>query len=109
MYTLSALYVHCHFLLFWVFGFLAMFVHIRQGVREQPDTGYWKSLPPYFATPALLRCWGDEWEEVDFYASKLDGLLRDLEKKYGDDELLREPVYSNFFLTYETTCSSLMI
>ncbi|MCI9478743.1 MAG: hypothetical protein HFI21_07060 [Lachnospiraceae bacterium] len=57
----------------------------------------------------MLRCWGDEWEEVDFYASKLDGLLRDLEKKYGDDELLREPVYSNFFLTYETTCSSLMI
>lgn len=25
--------------------------------------------------------------EVDFYASKLDGLLRDLEKKYGYDEL----------------------
>ncbi len=25
-------------------------VHIRHPVREQPDTGYRKSLPPYFLT-----------------------------------------------------------
>ncbi|MCI9384103.1 MAG: hypothetical protein HFI24_07825 [Lachnospiraceae bacterium] len=30
-----------------LFGFLSMCVHIRQPVREQPDTGYWK----YAGTP----------------------------------------------------------
>ena len=33
-----------------LFCFLVMFVPIRQPVREQPDTGYWKSLLPYFST-----------------------------------------------------------
>ena len=33
-----------------------MFVRIRQHVCEQPDTGYWKSLLPYFA--AAPGFWG---------------------------------------------------
>ena len=33
-----------------------MFVHIRQTVREQPDTGYRKSLLPYFT--AIPVCCG---------------------------------------------------
>ena len=39
-------------LLFWFVMFVrcwAMFAHIRQSVREQPDTGYRKSLPAYTA------------------------------------------------------------
>ena len=37
-----------------IFG--PMSVHIIRPVREQPDTGYWKSLPPYFA--AAPGFWG---------------------------------------------------
>ncbi len=40
-------------------GFLAMFVHIRQRVREQPDTGYRKWLTAYFAAAlAVGGFWG---------------------------------------------------
>ncbi len=35
-------------------------VNIRQFVREQPDTGYRKSLLSYFATaPFIYREWGN--------------------------------------------------
>ena len=37
-----------------IFG--PMSVHIIRPVREQPDTGYWKSLLPYFA--AAPGFWG---------------------------------------------------
>ena len=48
-YTLSALNGHCSFLRGDVDGDGAMSVHIRQCVREQPDTGYWKSERTYLA------------------------------------------------------------
>ncbi len=37
-----------------------MCVHIRQTVREQPDTGYWKWLRPYFADdPGVVMVGGE--------------------------------------------------
>ena len=42
------------FVCFYVLG--SMFVRIRQTVREQPDTGYRKSLLPYFT--AIPVCCG---------------------------------------------------
>ncbi len=58
-YTLSALDGHCLFWFFGSVGFLAMFVHIRQRVREQPDTGYRKWLTAYFAAAlAVGGFWG---------------------------------------------------
>ena len=36
-----------------------MCVHIRQTVREQPDTGYWKWLRPYFADDPGVVMVGD--------------------------------------------------
>ena len=33
-----------------------MSVHIRQPVREQPYTGYWKSLVSHFATAPATHC-----------------------------------------------------
>ena len=52
-YTLSALDVH-YLVWFWVVcGVLVMCVHIRQSVREQPDTGYRKCLLSYFAASTL--------------------------------------------------------
>ena len=34
-------------------SFMAMSGHIRQSVREQADTGYWKSLLPWFSALVL--------------------------------------------------------
>ena len=55
-YTLSALCGHYLGVFFGCFGFLVMSVHIRQCVREQPDTGYWKSLLAYLG--AIPGCGG---------------------------------------------------
>jgi hypothetical protein len=40
-----------------------MFAHIRQPVRQQPDTGYRKRLLPYFAAVTLGGGWSfvEEW------------------------------------------------
>ena len=56
-HSLSALYGHYLIYDFASGSFLwVMFVHIRQTVREQPDTGYRKSLLPYFT--AIPVCCG---------------------------------------------------
>ncbi len=56
-HSLSALYGHYLIYDFASDSFLwVMFVHIRQTVREQPDTGYRKSLLPYFT--AIPVCCG---------------------------------------------------
>ena len=56
-HSLSALYGHYLIYDFVSGSFLwVMFVHIRQTVREQPDTGYRKSLLPYFT--AIPVCCG---------------------------------------------------
>ena len=48
-----------------------MFAHIRQPVREQPDTGYWKSLLAYFPTAPI-------WVEVRVVGISIHLLLREL-------------------------------
>ncbi len=42
---------------------LVMSAHIRQPVREQPDTGYWKIPRADFAAAHLLLGCGGGWEE----------------------------------------------
>jgi hypothetical protein len=52
-HSLSALDGHYLKMFLGRFGLLVISVHIRQAVREQPDTGYRKSLSPMDASPGF--------------------------------------------------------
>ena len=73
--------VHCPFFVFYNAWFSwSMFVHIRQPVREQPDTGYRKSLLFYFA-PAPVYLGG----ELYFTFDDVGGLCSTLEERIAGE------------------------